>query len=477
MLKFKKFIAPENIFLIVCLLWGILFTFINPPFQGFDEVEHFYRVYAFSDGTINFKKITSHTDGIFTFKKPQTFSAQIIPVSIVRLAVESKALNPYIDENKVKHPHQKIKFSTIKQQAQYKLDKNFKTIVVHMIPSYTIMSYLPHTIVLTLMKQINANPIFMIFILRLCSLFLYTGLIYLSIKTTPVKKYLFTFLSLTPLAIYLGSVISTDHLVIGLSFLLTAYTLKLKYDKNIKQIRLKEIAIFFGLVFLLCVCKFTYLPMVFLFFLLPKEKFLSIKYRNLSFAVIFITCFLWITAFLSYNIYIFKGMFSYYFKNTSQAMMSIFIHPTAYLTSMIKTIFTNISEYVQRAFSDFGFSDTQVHAGVIYSFITLIILNTLFIDKQEKPFDLKEKSMFMFIILTVFWLTLTANYIIFVLSPNGLIEGFKGRYLIPVLPLFFMLFDNKKLKPLTINLPVICSIYAFFFLLIFTLTLINRYYI
>ena len=170
-------------------------------------------------------------------------------------------------------------------------------------------------------------------------------------------------------------------------------------------------------------------------------------------------------------------MFSYYFKNTSQAMMSIFIHPTAYLTSMIKTIFTNINEYVQRAFSDFGFSDTQVHAGVIYSFITLIILNTLFIDKQEKPFDLKEKSMFIFIILTVFWLTLTANYIIFVLSPNGLIEGFKGRYLIPVLPLFFMLFDNKKFKPLAINLPVICSIYAFFFLLIFTLTLINRYYI
>ena len=44
---------PENIFLIICVLWGIFFTFINPVFQGFDEIEHFYKIYAFSDGTLN----------------------------------------------------------------------------------------------------------------------------------------------------------------------------------------------------------------------------------------------------------------------------------------------------------------------------------------------------------------------------------------------------------------------------------------
>lgn len=466
----------ENIFLVFCLFWGILLIFINPPFQGFDESEHFYKIYGFSEGTLNFKKITSYTDGIFMFKEPKTFTAQIIPVSIVRLAVESKALNPYLDANKVKHNPKKINFSTIKQQSQYKLDKNYRTIVIHMVPSYTIVSYLPHTIILTLMKVLETNPIFMIFILRLCSLFLYTGLIYLVIKTTPVKKLLFLFLSLTPISVYLSSIISTDHLVIGLSFLLIAYTLKLKYDDNIKQIALKEILCFFGLIFLLCVCKFTYLPMILLFFLLPSEKFNTEKTRILSFGIMFLLCILWISIFIVYNIHIFSGLFSYYFKNTAEALVSIFTYPSAYITSLVNTVTANFSEYIQRAFSDFGFSDDQINAGIIYSFIILITFNTFFTDKQKTAFNLKEKMTFAFIIFAVFLCTLTANYIIFVLSPEGLIEGFKGRYLIPVLPLLFMLFDNNSLNSFKIHLPLITFIYTNLFLFVFVITVLNRYY-
>ena len=472
----RNYIVPENIFLIFCLFWGILLVFINPLFQGFDESEHFYKIYAFSDGTLNFKKITSYTDGIFMFKDPKTFSAQIIPVSIVRIAVESKALNPYIDENKIKHPPNKIKFSTIKQQSQYNLDKNFKTLVVHMIPSYTIVSYLPHTILLTLMKQLDTKPVFMIFLLRLCSLFLYTALIYTAIKITPVKKYLFLLLSITPLSIYLGSVISTDHLVIGLSFLLIAYILKLKYDNNIKNITKKEIIFFSSLIFLLCVCKFTYLPMILLFFILPKEKFANPRKRITSFCLIFLLCVLWISSYVLYNIHIFSGTFSYYYKNTTEGLISIFTQPSNYLISIIKTIVINSNEYIQRTFCDFGFSDTQIHSCIIYAFIALIAFNVLFTDKQKAPFNIKEKLIFVFIILSVLILTLTANYIIFVLSPEGLIAGFKGRYLIPVLPLFFMLFDNDKLKQININLPLITTIYALFFLAVFALTIINRYY-
>lgn len=468
---------PENIFLIICVLWGIFFTFINPVFQGFDEIEHFYKIYAFSDGTLNFKKITSRTDGIFIFKEPKTFTAQIIPVSIVRLAVESRLLNPYLDENKIKHPPVKIKFSTIKQQQHHKLDKNIKTLAVHMIPSYTIVSYLPHTILLTLMKHTDTNPVFMIFILRLCSLFLYTALIYAAIKITPVKKFLFLFLAITPLCIYLASIISTDHLVIGLSFLLTAYTLKLKYDDTAQPVSIKQSACFFILIFLICICKFTYLPMIFLFFLIPEKRFISLKNKILNFGLMFCACLMWISGYIMYNIYIFKGTFSYYFKDTAQALISIFTHPANYIASLIKTIAANLQEYTQRIFSDFGFSDTQVYCGIIYLFIAFVVLYVLLNDKQKTPFNIKEKLLFMFIILSVLILTLSANYIIFVLSPEGLIEGFKGRYLIPVLPLFFMLFDNRKFKKLNINFELIIIAYTIFFLTVFAVTLIKRYYL
>ena len=41
---FKK---VEDIFIIFCAFWGILFLFINPPFCASDETSHFYKMYGF----------------------------------------------------------------------------------------------------------------------------------------------------------------------------------------------------------------------------------------------------------------------------------------------------------------------------------------------------------------------------------------------------------------------------------------------
>lgn len=467
----------ENIFLIFCLFWGILLTFINPLFQSFDEPEHFYKIYAFSEGTMNFRKITSYTDGTLMFNEPKTFTAQIIPVSIVQIIVENKKLNPYFDENKILHKPQKLKVSEAIQQSHYALNKHIKTLAVHVIPSYTIASYLPHTVTLAVLKQFNIPPAAMVYLLRLCSLFLYIALMYTAIKITPVKKYLFLFLSLTPLSVYLSATINTDHLVIGLGFLLIAYTLRLKYSENINTINSKHLAIFFTIIFFLCLCKFIYLPMILLFFLIPKEKFESQKQQLIYFTGIATACIAWICTYIFYNMHIFKGTFSYFCRDTAEAIRSILVTPLAYISGIINTVKINSIEYTQRIFSDFGCSDTQISTGLIYSYVILILFNTIFTDKQKQTFNLKEKLLFALIILAVFVITLTANFVIFTPSPEGLIEGFKGRYLIPVLPLFFMLFDNNKLKPLNINLPLIAMIYALFLVFVFSVTLFNRYYI
>ena len=136
---------PENIFLFFCLLVGLLLVFINPPFQGFDETEHFYKIYGFSQGTLNYKKITSYTDGTLLYEKPKTFTAQIVPLSIVQLAAQSKLLNPYIGPDRIIHAPQKISIKNVQELAKIPLNKQYKTIAIHMIPSYTVFSYLPHT--------------------------------------------------------------------------------------------------------------------------------------------------------------------------------------------------------------------------------------------------------------------------------------------------------------------------------------------
>ena len=473
----KKLLKPENIFLILAVFWGVILIFINPPFQSFDEPEHFYKIYAFTDGTLNFKKITSITDGTLIFDEPKTFAAQIIPVSIVRIIVESKKLNPYFDINKTVYPAQKITPKTVAEQAKYPLDKKFLTITVHMIPSYTIVSYLPHTVTLAALKAFNTPPVYMMFMLRLCSLFLYTALIYAAIKIAPVKKYVFTLIAVAPLPVYLGATINTDHLVIGLGFLLIAYFLKLLYKDDEEKIKTKELFLFFVLIFLICVCKFTYLPMVFLLLAIPEEKFETACVKIKAFITMFLFCTGWITGFLIYNINIFKGTFSYYNRSAFESIISIFQNPLDYILCLIKTIVLYFNQYAPRILSDFGCSDTNVSGFVISGYFVLLILSALFLNKQQKSFSLKQKYIFIFIILSVLVLILTANYLIFSYKPQGLIEGFKGRYLLPVLPLFLFLFDNRRLKPLKINLFTVTIVYSLIFMLCFIFTLINRYYL
>lgn len=470
----KIFKKPENLFLIICLLWGFLLAFINPPFQSFDEFEHFYKIYGFTEGTLNYKKITSYTDGTLIFKEPKTFSAQILPVSIVRIVVESKRLNPYFDEKRVVYKPSKITPQKIFEQSNYTLDKNFKTLVVHMIPSYTVISYVPHTIVLALLKAFDTPPLFMMYMLRLCSLFLYTGLIYTAIKITPVKKDLFLLVSIAPLPLYLSSTINTDHFVIGLSFLLTAYVLKLGDKKYIGK---KQLSVFIVLMLLICICKFTYLPLVLLYFVIPKENYESQKTWKSAFWLMLVLCLTWIIGFILYTTHIFIGIFSYYNKNVADSILFILQHPADYLVCLVKTIAANSVEYSQRILSDFGCSDTNVNPSFIYGYFILLISNALFCDKQEKPFSQKTKIIFAAIFLSVLVLTLTANYIIFAFDSNNLITGFKGRYLLPVLPLILMMFDNKRLKLLKINLPLITVCYSVLFMIVFAATLVQRYYI
>ena len=53
----RELFSVQNIFLVSCLFWGILFLFLNPPFQAPDEDAHFFKMYGYTSGSLNFKKL------------------------------------------------------------------------------------------------------------------------------------------------------------------------------------------------------------------------------------------------------------------------------------------------------------------------------------------------------------------------------------------------------------------------------------
>ena len=104
----------------------------------------------------------------------------------------------------------------------------------------------------------------------------------------PVQKYLLLFIATMPVCMYLSGAINTDYMIIGLCFLFTAYCLKLAFSDNTQQISKKQILFLYTLALLICISKFVYLPIIFLFFIIPSEKFKSPKIKILNFLVLFL---------------------------------------------------------------------------------------------------------------------------------------------------------------------------------------------
>ena len=54
-MKKNLLFKTENIFLILCLLWGLIFICVNPPFQSPDEPEHFFKMWGYTQGTYRYQ--------------------------------------------------------------------------------------------------------------------------------------------------------------------------------------------------------------------------------------------------------------------------------------------------------------------------------------------------------------------------------------------------------------------------------------
>ena len=234
MQKITKIITkPENIFLILCLLWGLIFLCVNTPFQSPDEPEHMLKMWGYTQKTLHYQVKDVQTG----LKLPQSPAYLYNFYNVYRLS------------------NNKIPYKSTIQTLEVPLTKETTTFLPHTPSIYTPLSYFPSFIVLWLLKLLNIKPLLMLYILRFCSLLVYLALCYTAIKITPCFKWSFWLFSLLPVNIYQAASVSVDGLTFGLMILFFAYTLKLAFDDNVKDINLKQILLW-GIMFVY-ICQYV----------------------------------------------------------------------------------------------------------------------------------------------------------------------------------------------------------------------------
>lgn len=421
----KKIINnPQNVFIIIGIVYGLSFLFLTPPFQVIDEGEHFDKALYLSDGCV--LPILERYPGYY------------IPQSVNDLKTNFYAL---------KENHEKIKINEIYSLLFRPLNNNIKiftdTVSSTAIITYSPIPYLASTFAIIIGKSLNFSPLVLLYVSRLANLFLWLFFIFMAIRLIPVHKWVLLMLALMPMTIFQGASLSADSFTIALSFLVISVFLNFSLDHNKKEINIKDIGVLFVILSMLALTKQSYLLLVFLFFIIPYKKVGNLK----RFLFVFSSLFLFIFGIsLIWSIF-FKG---FYIPNNISIINQtslIISNPIIFCNALINTILTKdiIFNIVISFVGNLGWGSITLPDWLVVFYIIMLILTAL-LDKDNININLTKKTIIFLTLALISLLICISMYVTGSSFAQSTISSIAGRYFIPISPLIFLIFYNNKIK-------------------------------
>ena len=346
--------------------------------------------------------------------------------------------------------------------------------------------FIPQGLGITVARILNLNRVKTFYLGRLFNLAFYVACIYLAIKKTPMHKLLFGIIATLPMFMQQAASYSYDCFINGLVFVVIAYLLKFKFVEE--RITTKEIItiVLTGLV--LGPAKIVYGFFLFLFFLVPYQRYGSKKKKIL---VTLLMCASSIWQILDITIPIIIKLFSNISElkadsnliqvstnkiNTiyEKAKSAIFTDTAIETVVEDDVSYISIGDMVRDPISAFMIFFRTIRfsfknwfydsLGRTLSGVSLILPTTLvhllmiplFLSAFRKesiiePISLKIIFVCLAIIVGIYilggfllsWTDLNQE----IIPEYGgvIIQGIQGRYFCPLLPFIFTIFNNKKI--------------------------------
>lgn len=452
----KTLFRIENLFLILCLFWGLIFLVLNPPFQSPDEPEHLFKMWGYTQGTLRYQARDGRS-GLF------------VPLSFARI---------YGFYDHYRNLNEKIPFYSTLRSAAVELQKD-ETVFLNFNPtSYTPLSYFPSFLILWIMKFLNVKPLLMMYILRFCSLLVYLALCYTAIKITPCKKWLFFLFALLPINVYQASSLSADGITFGFMTLFLAYTFRLAYSRNTQKISKNQIFVWDVLITVIGLLKFAYFPVVLLYFLIPESKFDSKKTYYKNFATVILVNALLIGAFLLsilINPPLTRYTDAYLVVNKFDLLKQIILSPFSYIKNVIASTFFLMFFLYQNMISSVGVTLAMIPMSLTHLGWFMLLLSVFYKTKDEIcTITLKHKGLILTALIVSYFVIMTSVYLIYQTQPY--IVGIQGRYLTPLVLYSLLLFSSEKFCLKNSVIPILITAVSQFLLFQTLVTLIIRYY-
>lgn len=472
--------SVQKKYMVLALIFGMLFVFLTPPLQSPDEDSHLKKAYVMAEGQF----VPDVLDGHEGFYLSKAISDYIVymqkmmgdtdrKITYTELVSSEKMPTEYEDE-------EFIDFSTLKTN-----------VVGHIVPAVGIVIGK----IVSILAGREPSIVFLLYFARMANLFMYILVVGVSISITPILKKTFCMLGLMPMALYIGSSVSYDALLICLAFLFAALWIRLMFDgKCIFNLRH---AVAFGVIgFVFFVLKIVYMPMFILLLFIPREKFETTFLKNLKIS----NKVIWIT----FAIIVALGLVGatkipFLFRDTVESGMDPLVkkqimfaieNPVECLKIILQSIKSERDYYISSMIGIFGLVDTQLFSVFIYTYLGVFILTGISdISITKRTIKVYQSITILgtilisvlgiFMAMYLLWTPLMPGYGVGATSVNGV----QGRYFIPLLPLLFLVFSNNSLCK-NVHLKKICELvleYSLYFsiaiLIISEVTILLRFWV
>jgi uncharacterized membrane protein len=410
----KYFAKKENLYLVLALFVGIVMVFLNPPFAGVpDEHIHYLRVSHMSQGNVFCSE-----DGQIK-KASFDLADEIKPIK----------MNGSNDE--------KISLGKMKK-ALFEKDSNETIPFGGVNCGANPLGYFPQALGMMMADSANLPVLWGFYFARLFNALVAIAITYFAIKLLPFGKIIFLLIGLLPMTIQQYASVSYDPLNISLTFLFVAFVLNISVREG--KMSKKEMILVALSAILAANVKWGFLPIMFLLFVLPKDKFVANKkYWAYVFSVILIGTAVFFLSQL--NTVSSDGQRDGIYP--FEQIMFVLKNPLNFLLVVVNTLYIDANSFFESFLYKPGWLNFAL-APIFYLFTFLGITLIMRSEKEEVNLTKKQRVVIALTFLLGLLFVFFSLYVFWTKVGGEKVHGVQGRYLISVFPLLLLAFYKSN---------------------------------
>lgn len=425
-------LRPQHMFVVSVLSIGILYMLLMTPLSIPDEPAHYDTTYRYSNLLMQ-KGTVPRKDG----------EDQILSRAADVEFLQQFTISPTLSEYRFINSHIADKVEDTKLVSS---DAQFVNTTPYV--------YFPATLGITLARLLNLSSGAVFYAGRICNLLFFAAAGFLAIRKIPFGKMILFVVGLLPMTMQQVSSYSYDAVVFGLAFLFISYCLHAAFGNE--DLRRSDIAILCILGALLAPAKAVYVCLCLLVFLIPKERFTSLKLHSPKYRKAKCISAILGTSALSFLFFNLLNIITNYVNidtnvltyGTVPGFTASFLlsHPGKLFMIIRLTLLHNTSYYLESMLGKFlGWLIMEVPSIYMYGFFGLLILAAIKVEKEPVFLTNRHKVLLAGILGSVFALVCAAMLLSFTPMTENSVTGVQGRYFLPVLPLALLFFRNDRI--------------------------------